>query len=216
MIKFSPKPLLCLLCLILLVTTACAPKKQPPERNFFVLEAERIVDNNWHEPKKVLSVRGFEVSPGFRGKEIVYRKGRGRSDADFYNQYFIPPGSMLTGITREWLDDSGMFEAVIPMGSHKETDYILEGAVTSLYGDFQEVGRPASVLRMQFLLLEDDGQDYHMLMHRTYHEQAPLTGTGANQVVQGLNKALTNILTQLEKDMATALKDRSKAKIDLQ
>ncbi len=207
MMNFSPKPLLCLLCLILLATAACAPKKQPPERNFFVLEAQRIADNNWYEPKKILSVRGFEVSPGFRGKEIVYRKGRGQSDADFYNQYFIPPGPMLTGLTREWLDDSGMFEAVIPMGSHKEANYILEGAVISLYGDFQEEGEPASVLRMQFLLLEDDGLDYRMLMHRTYHEQVSLPGTGAGHVVQGLNKALTRILSQLEKDLAAALQN---------
>ena len=208
MMNFSPKYLLCLLCLILLAAIpACAPKKQPPERNFFILETERIVDSSLHEPEKILSVRGFEVSPEFRGKEIVYRKGRGQSSADFYNQFFIPPASMLTDATREWLDESGIFEAVIPMGSHKEADYILEGVVTSLYGDFQEGDRPASVLRMQFLLLEDTGRDYRMLMHRTYNEQTTLAGTGAGHVVQGLNKSLTRILTQLEKDMASALQN---------
>lgn len=209
MTNFNPIPLLCLWCLILLATAACAPQKQPPERNFFVLEAARAVDNHWHEPQKILSVRDFEVSPGFRGKEIVYRKGRGQSEADFYNQYFIPPGAMLTDATREWLADSGMFEAVIPMGSHKEADYLLEGAVISLYGDFQERREPAAVLRMQFLLLEDDGPDYRLLMHRTYREQVSLPGTGAGHVVQGLNKALTRILTQLEKDMASAIPDNN-------
>ena len=207
MMTNSQKLLLCLLCLLLLAIAACAPKKKPPERNFFVLETNRQAGETWDEPRGILSVRGFDVSPGFRGKEIVYRTERGRSQSDFYNQYFISPGPMLTDVSRQWLDDSGMFEAVISMGSHKEADYILEGSVTSLYGDFQEGDEPASVLRMQFLLLEDDRLDYQMLMHRTYKERVTLTGSGAEHVVQGLNKALTRILTRLEKDMASALQD---------
>ncbi|WP_291319893.1 ABC-type transport auxiliary lipoprotein family protein [Desulfonatronospira sp.] len=206
------KLILCLLCLLLLAAAACAPKKKPPDRNFFVLETKRQTDPVRDEPQGILSVRGFDVSAGFRGKEIVYRTDRGRSQSDFYNQYFISPGPMLTDLTRQWLEDSGMFEAVIPMGSHKKADYILEGAVTSLYGDFQNRGEPASVLRMQLLLLEDDRQDYRMLMHRTYQERVTLNGSGAEHVVQGLNKALTRILTRLEKDMAATLKNN----IDLQ
>ena len=180
----------------------CAPIKQPVERTHFILEPSRTAHEQRDQPiRGILSIRSFHVSPGYRGKELVYKKTGGQTSSDFYNHYFIPPGPMLTQATRNWLDDSGLFMAVVPLGSHKDPDYILEGAVVSMHGDFQDPKEPGAVLRMQFLLLRDTGLEYELVMKKTYQEKVMLEQPGAVQLIQGLNKCLESILTDLERDL---------------
>ncbi len=194
---------------LLLLGISCAPKKGPIERTHYVLEPSEGPQKLWQTSPGLLSVREFRVSPGYRGKELVYKKENGQSTQDFYNHYFISPGSMLTQATRNWLDESGLFQAVIPFDSHKDPDYILEGTVISMFGDFSDPDNPQGVLRMQFLLLKDTGMDYELITHRTYQANKTMSQPGAQPMIRALNQCLAEILQSLEKDLALAIKPDS-------
>ena len=194
-----------IIVILFLIPTSCAPKKPPIERNHFILEPEKFPREKPPSVSAVLSIRNFKVSPGYQGRELIYKKECGRSSRDFHNHYFISPGPMLTQAIRDWLDDYGPFEAVIPLSSHKQPDYILEGAVVSMFGDFQNPDKPKAVMRVQFLLLRAEGLDYELIMHGTYHEEVLMDRPGAAPMVSALNECLSRILVRLEKDLAESV-----------
>ncbi len=194
--------------LLLVPGTSCAPKKPPIERSHFILEPAKFPREKPPSVPAVLSIRNFKVSPGYQGRELIYKKECGRSSRDFHNHYFISPGPMLTQAVRDWLEDYGPFDAVIPLSSHRQPDYILEGAVVSMFGDFQNPDQPKAVMRIQFLLLGAEGLDYDMIMHGTYHEEVLMDRPGAAPMISALNDCLSRILVRLEKDLVESIGER--------
>lgn len=57
----------------------------------------------------VLEVRAFTIDSEFSGRQIVYRKDQFRYVPDYYNEFFIPPATMVTHATKNWLTEAGLF-----------------------------------------------------------------------------------------------------------
>lgn len=57
-------------------------------------------------------------------------------ETDYYNEFFISPGSLLAEELRQWMARSGLFEHVVGSPRAVEPNYILEGEVTALNGDY--------------------------------------------------------------------------------
>jgi len=196
-----------MLFLIFLAAVSCAPKKPAIERNHYLLEASRERLPDQKSIPAVLTVRDFSVSPGYQSKEIVYKTAKGIARRDFYSHYFVLPGPMIAQLTRSWIRDSGLFASVIPMSSHKESDYILEGAVSSIYGNLQEPAEPRGVVEINFLLLKISDFGFEIVFQKKYRAETTMNGTGAQFLVEALNKSLEDILSSLEGDMAGAFAD---------
>ncbi|MFP4396558.1 MAG: hypothetical protein ACLFPY_00575 [Desulfonatronovibrio sp.] len=188
---------------MLLTAFACAPKKPAIERNYYILETLRNSTPVQEAIPASLKIRDFSVSPGFQGKEIIYRRGKSSASADFYNHYFVLPGPMITQISRSWFMDSGLFNTVVPASSTKEADYILEGAITSIYGDTSRPDKRAAVVEINFLLLKNTGFDQEIVFQKKYKSTVKTKGSGTQSLINGLNKGLNNIFTSLETDLAT-------------
>ena len=60
---------------------------------------------------------------------------------------------MVTAEVVKWLQASGLFKTVLDTPSQVLPDYVLEGAVSSLYGDFRDLDNPKAVLEIQFFLI---------------------------------------------------------------
>jgi cholesterol transport system auxiliary component len=183
------------------VLNGCAPKKSYPERRYYVFDISRPEEAFSPPHDAVLSVRRFRVSPRYEGKGFVYRDGDLSYQSDFYNEFLISPGSLLTEEVRQWLVSSDLFQHVVDSSSHMEAAYFLEGNVTALYGDYREVASPTAVLDIQFFLINDVSARSEVVFQKEYREAVSLDGPSAKALVNGWNTALRQILTALEQDL---------------
>ena len=143
-------------------------EKGYPEKRYFILDASRDEDISSPDTENVLTVRRFRVSPKYEGKGLVYRHGELRYESDFYNEFFVSPVSMFTEEIRKRLAGSGLFKHVVDPSSILDTTYVLEGAVTALYGDYRVSTAPKAVLEIQFFLLQETDSNPKIIFQNQY------------------------------------------------
>lgn len=179
------------------------PKIPAPEKRFYTLNAHRGETLTPTTQKSVLKVRPFDISPGFQGRELVYRLGDHEFESDYYNLFFVPPGPAVTQQIRQWLRDGGVFSNVMEEGSIVNADFALEGSVTSLYGDFRDRTAPKAVLEIQVFLLQNNIESYPVIFQKTYRKETPFafSGTESTELANALNIGLAGILQALEDDV---------------
>jgi cholesterol transport system auxiliary component len=188
-----------LLC-IGLVAGGCATGTSREERDF-ILEAARQGEPLRPIAEGSLEVHRFSVDAEYAGKNLVYRIGEFEYEVDYYRQFLIAPGAMITERTRDWLADSGLFSQVLPLGSRIAPDYTLEGNVTALYGDFAKGSAPAAVMEIRLFLLDNTGGTEKVAFAETYRSATPVTERTAEVFVQALNQSLVDILGRFERDV---------------
>lgn len=196
-------PALAALMCALAVSGCSLPKIPAPEKRFYTLNAHRGETLPPATQKSVLKVRPFDISPGFQGRELVYRLGDHEFESDYYNLFFVPPGPAVTQQIRQWLRDSGIFSNVMEEGSIVNADFALEGSVTSLYGDFRDRTAPKAVLEVQVFLLQNGIESYNVLFQKTYRQETPFVFSGADSsaLAGALNAGLAEILKEFEGDL---------------
>ena len=199
--------LVAVLCSILVAafSAGCVNiKKAYPDKRNYVLEAQRP-DSSPRTPPRAdsICVRNFTISPRYESGELVYRHNEFNYAADFYNRFFVSPEILVTEETRTWLKQSGMFRNILEPGSHAIPQYILEGSITTIQGDYRKT--PLAVLEIQFLVSEGADAPGKILMQKDYRKEIPLPKAEPNALVQGLNQALAQILQDFEADLRKAL-----------
>jgi cholesterol transport system auxiliary component len=143
------------LLLALPVLSSCVNlAKSNPERQYYALDVTRQAGDGAPVAGTVLEVRRFVVSPAFQGQELVYRTDDTRYESDFYNQWFVPPSTMLTQQVQNWLINAQLFEHVVAASSYIEATHRLEGTVTDLYGDYRQKDRWKAVVGIRMVLIE--------------------------------------------------------------
>jgi len=201
------------LCLTLPFAASCVKlERQPIEKRFYALETTRpasalaagAVAKAAPLTSATLLVRRLHMSPRVAGRELVYRTAPSAWMADYYNVFFVAPADMLTQDLREWLTGAGLCANVVDPGSLLAADFILEGNVTSLHGDF--AAKPSqAVVEMQFLLLKAAGDDRHVLLTREYRKAAPLASNSPQEVVRAEREAVAAAFADLEADLRKVL-----------
>ena len=179
------------------------------EKRYFVLEASRDENISSPDTDAVLTVRRLRVSAKYEGKGLVYRLEDLSYESDFYNEFFISPVSMLTEEIRKRLAVSGLFKHVVDPSSLLDPTYVLESAVTALYGDYRVSTAPKAVMEIQFFLLHEIDSNPKIIFQSQYHKEEPIKGDTPDALVNSWNEALNQILTEFETDLKENL---SKAK----
>lgn len=204
------------LCLTLPFAASCVKlERQPVEKRFYALETARPVPalaagavvNIAPFSSSTLLVRRLHVSPRVAGRELVYRTAPSAWTADYYNVFFVVPADMLTQDLRDWLTASALCANVVDPGSLVPADYILEGNVTSLHGDFA-AKPPQAVVEMQFLLLKATGDERQVLLTREYRKTAALASNTPQEVVRAEREAVAAVFMDLEADLRKVLSRR--------
>ena len=175
------------------------------EKHYFVLDSFPAENTSPPDTGKVLAVRRLRVSPKYEGKGLVYRLGELNYESDFYNEFFVSPVSMFTEEVRKRLAGSGLFKRVVDPSSLLASAYVLEGAVTVLYGDYRVSTAPKAVMEIQFLLLEETDVNPEIILQRQYHKEEPLNGCTPDALVKSWNTALSQILTEFEADLKNTI-----------
>ena len=190
--------------LLVLWTTGCSLTKPAVTQNQFMLNPgvpAAVTGAVSHAAS--LRVAWCTVAGPFDDRSLVYRRSALRYEADFYNQFCVPPRNMLSAGIQSWLTAAKVVTTVLPAESALPADYELRGFVTELYGDWRPDQSPAAVLKIQFLLSSQGGVSRKLLMERTYAQRVNLSARTPEALAEGLSQALAKMLEQLTTDLQT-------------
>lgn len=205
-LRFARPSLLGLLFLTASMNACLDLSRGYVERYQYALEVQRSPspDTKLAPPAAgVLGVRPFVAGPGLDGPGLVYRVAEARYESDFYHQFFVPPTDFVTTALRRWMADAALFQAVVEPGSLTEADYVIDGCVSRLLGDYRD--RPEAQLQLQIFLTHFGEEGPEIAFHREYTANEPLDEKDPEELVEALRRALARILSRCESDLRTFL-----------
>jgi cholesterol transport system auxiliary component len=188
------------LVLVTLFSGCFSLDKSYPDKQLYVLDPQREGPRGMPAPGTMLKIKLFRVSPQYEGKGLVYRYDRERVEADFYEEFFVPPSPMVTECVRCWFAEAGLFGNVVDMSSPVLVTHLLEGSVKAMYADLRTTP-PSVVLEMQFFLLDETGDTATIAYQKSFSQTVPIKDASGPAIIAGLNQALATILTTVEADL---------------
>jgi hypothetical protein len=151
----------------------------------------------------VLKVRPLRVGQMFDGLKLAYKMPGPTWETDYYHEFFVPPAQMITAIVEDWLRASSVAGQVAPAASTLEAGCLVEGNASELYGDYSVPAAPKAVCAIELLLIDQrDPNVSRILFHKTYRRAETIASREPQALVDGWNKALTEIMTAFEADLA--------------
>ncbi len=197
------------LSLGLLIAFACGCGTQRAyDYRYFVLSVDHEAAAGATTRADILKIRNFRISDRYNRTELTYRTAEMSIESDYYRRYIVPPESLVTEETRRWLQAGHVFSQVLDATSRATAQFSLEGNVSALYGDFRPELSPGSykaVMEIQFVLIDERKADNTVVFHQSYRSEQPLSRPATDELIQGLNLALKDILTRMESDLKKTL-----------
>jgi cholesterol transport system auxiliary component len=172
-----------------------------PEKRYFVIEVKASADNN-PDAGQVLSMPYLQISPRYAERGFIYRTSETEYESDFYNQFLSSPAVMITEETRKAVAASAKFKHVVGPASPLTADYVLEGSINSLYGDFRKPSAPAAVLEIEFFLHNENPGNPGIMLQKRYMKSVPLNERSPEALVRGWSEALEAVVTMFIADVA--------------
>jgi cholesterol transport system auxiliary component len=192
-----------LLTVITFVLLACAPTRPPIDTANWLVAPERAGAPRTMQSPLWLKMGSFSVTTPFDTKSLVYRLGDQQYEKDFYNAYIVSPSSMFSNATRQWLDQSGIFRLTVAQGTSFFPFYTLQATIDELYGDYR--GKPEAVVSVQFFLtVTNPNLPTPLITAKRYTQRVALANNLPQTLVLGQQRALAEILQQLEADLFAA------------
>ncbi len=173
----------------------------PHSRHYYILDATRRAAPAKTEGEIILEVQRFTTDSTFASKKLVYRKTEFEYESDFYDEFFVSPAAMLTEKSRNWLAQSGLFARVLDPGSYTKPTHTLHANITALYVDVRDKKSPAAVIQMRVFLTPQQPAEKLIILAETYNASVDVESNTAEAFVQGFNRCLEQILTDLENDL---------------
>jgi uncharacterized lipoprotein YmbA len=190
---------------LLMLSAGCVTlEKSYPDKHFYALELEREIKPVNNPGRGVLQVSHVRISPRYEGKSFVYRLSDTSFESDFYNEFLVPPASLVAEELAKGLARSGLFQYVIDSSSELALTHVLEAAVSALYGDFRNSGAPKAIVEMEFFLRKQAAGKSDIIMQKRYAKAVALQGRSPDALVKGWDEALAEILIDLIADLKSA------------
>jgi len=167
---------------------------------YYVLDAERIGIAEQFARNRVLLINPVKVVPHFRDKTLVFRIGENEYKMMTPHQFVSSPEAMFTNQLKRWLQKSGLFSQVVTDDSI-EADYVLDSAVTALYGERRAAFSPQAVLEMQFFMSKAN-QPENIVFQTGLRVDVDIDSATPGKVVSGWKQGLNELLTTLEQDFS--------------
>ena len=146
---------------------------------------------------RVLLVRGVEAGPGIESRGLQTLGPDGSLDVSFYEEWAALPAEGVESDLRNWLEQSGLFAAVVVPGSQASPDLVLEARLAALIADpgAHEARATMSVLLIRQGLLSSQVLKEAVLTGRaTLPDRADVPAK-----VAAMKAAVADLLAQVEK-----------------
>ena len=170
-----------------------------PEKRLFVIELQPSKGATATNGE-VLSLPTLQISPRYADRDFVYRTSQTEYESDFYNQFLIAPAVMITEEARKALAASSGFKFVVGPASPLTPNYVLEGSINALYGDFRNPAAPAAVLEIEFFLHNENPANQGIALHKRYMQSVALKERSPEALVRGWSEALQAIVAMFVND----------------
>ena len=150
-----------------------------------------------------LRVGLVNVAAPYRGRSFVFRTDELKYETDYYDEFLVSPGSMIAEATARALSAAKVFRRVsAPGAAGADDDLVLDGFVSSLYGDTRTAGKSFAVIAVTYYLSGTDGRAGSVVWTHDYERRVPVSGSGAGDLVRAWNEGLSGILADLASDLA--------------
>lgn len=108
-----------------------------PERPFrevrrFALAPQRPTRAPAPRGAPVLLLRVVRAAPGLDQRGLRLQRPGGQVEIAYWDEWTAPPSELAEGALRRWMEDSGLFAAVIPSGSRLDPDLVMEAELLRL------------------------------------------------------------------------------------
>ena len=101
---------------------------------------------------------------------------------------------------RKALAASSGFKFVVGPASPLTPNYVLEGSINALYGDFRNPAAPAAVLEIEFFLHNENPENQGIALHKRYMQSVALKERSPEALVRGWSEALQAIVAMFVND----------------
>ena len=189
---------------IVIFISAAGCNQKSYQKMQYILEAKRAYPPEEKRIADSLFVNRFTINPEFDSKQFVYQISNFEYEADYYNEFYIPPAIMITQKVSNWLSESGLFQRVSESIGYSSTpDYILEGNIVSLYCDFRDPTLPMAVMEIRFFLSKNKSmEDPVLVFSKDYKFSFTFENGEYVNLIKAYDSCLTEILTKMEKDLS--------------
>ncbi|MDR2141688.1 MAG: ABC-type transport auxiliary lipoprotein family protein [Deltaproteobacteria bacterium] len=199
------------LALLALLTLAGCGLAQPyPAINTFDLEPQTLPPPPFTQVRpKVILVNQLGSAAAYETRKLIYKTKGGRLMEDFYNELVAPPGRLLADSLAAWLDRVCPDAQVVRARGLKGADYVLEGYLAELLGDFSQ-NPPVARITVVITLNDIRRGQVQIVLARTYQAQAQLS-PGLDRPAPELIQALTEAWGQIRLSVSQDLNDYFRA-----
>ena len=188
--------------IFLLSIVGCSIKQEPIEVTHWRLMPQRSGVAKSNAIQYWLTQGTISVTSPFDTKSFVYRLDEQKFEKDFYNDYVTMPSEMLAAATRQWMNDSGIFQFTVGNANSLMPLYLLQGTVDEMYTDFRSGQTPSVVLTVEYYLSRTDGlKKNNVLFRKKYLQKEPISDNSAKTIAKSQQIALSKVLVELEKDL---------------
>ncbi len=168
---------------------------------YFMFETDRVLQKKATIGGNVF-VKTFKIAFPFNSSSFVYKKQSKNYEYDFYNRFISSPELLISQQCKDWLEKSEIFKNVLNSTSFASADYVLEGNIIKLYGDFSENGVGWAVMKIRFYLIKGIKVEPKIVLNRGYEERIEIATKTPEGLVDGYNECLKNILGKFESELA--------------
>ncbi|HTR17990.1 MAG TPA: ABC-type transport auxiliary lipoprotein family protein [Acetobacteraceae bacterium] len=185
----------------LLGIAACSvlPERPYQERREWPLMTRRPGTREPPQDAPTLLIRSLAAAPGLRERGLLVLQPDGSVQVGYWDEWAVFPADGVEDGLRQWLTDSGLFNAVLAPGSRSRADLVLEGELTDFVADPRAgVARAA----LAIVLLRQSGGGATVLFATTLRATAPLAGTATATVAAAQLQALAGVYAQVEQRLA--------------
>jgi cholesterol transport system auxiliary component len=193
-----------ILAIIATALVGCGLSRPAPVKQTYLIQVQPTMQKSTAPRPAALKIGTVQVAAAFRGRSLVYRLNDLTFESDFYNEYFVSPGAMITEATGTWLAAAGIFREVFPAGANTSGDYVLEGFVSEFYADDRDKSRPAAVIAAKFFLIDNSTLSGVPVWQTELTQRVPMSSRSAEQVAAALNAGLIAMLGDLATQLAAA------------
>lgn len=186
---------------VLIVPGCVSLKREPPRKRMFGLEATRPSGLHLNADGVVLQIRTARIALPYDSSGFVYRQGDGTWESDFHNEFFAPPAVLLTEQVRRWLVGAPESLRVVEAGTREKVTHVLHIRVNALFGDYPDEGTRRAVMELEFAIDTAERSAEAVMFERAYRQEIPFEEPGADGLVDGWNRALEGILSDLVNDL---------------
>ena len=186
---------------VALLLMGCFHKPAPTKNTYSLNISDIKGQTETNTPKKYSMIVGqISVASGFEGRSLVYKVGPNQFETDFYNELIAPPDRLLADLAVQYLDTHSTKMQVLKNSGLRLAEFGIEAYIEKLYGDYSQTPHKA-VVNIKFTVNDLRPAEPKGLISKNYISEVPISGNSPALLVEGLSRALTQLLAELTADI---------------